>query len=774
MTFNPNSVFAKAMFDFDYNGLSNFFFNGIIKISVSDGFEDADRASGLVKNADYTMYPYSAEIDWTETVKNNIKDTFNILSQFFGAQFSNLNDYDTVNFSNGQIDTIANPYDVGSYSDINITFMVPDDPTLAGISGLNLDSFHGYNNSRGDIFINYTHSRLQNEGEWFSEFSLSRQVLMHEILHSLGLSHPFSSSGSTKEVKPDFRQLAFVGFQELGFKFDSYSDLNREYFTIMSYDEQSYSSFLNAYTPMIFDVIALQELYGLGQGTHGALNDQINAGTIGYRTYFDRGGIDTINLSLYSGGAYVHLGTSITGAGYSVGVIMAFSDLARINQYQDPVSLRWLYGEFENVVGGAGSDSLVGNTLDNRLEGGEGNDTLRGGAGADTLMGGAGDDRYVISDVNDLILETATEGVDTVDIAISAAGGSYTLGANIENANVTGSVAISVTGNGLDNRLFGGSENDTLQGGAGADTLNGGSGTDSLLGGLGNDYYYVISQTDYVIEISNEGYDTINLDIRSNNYQFNVPLNVEYIDNYSIYPGTVNGNIQDNFIYGYTSSDSIFGLQGNDTLRGYAGNDYVEGGEGEDRLEETLGVQGGNDTYLAGAGNDTIIEANGTNYLRGDAGDDSVFGGSGFDDINGNMGNDTAYGNDGDDWVVGGKDNDLLFGNAGFDIVYGNMGNDTVDGGAGNDWVRGGQGDDTVMGGAGDDWLWGDKGNDTLSGGAGADLFYSLAGAGIDRITDFNYAEGDRLKLEGNPARTITQSGADVIVDMGNGDQVIL
>jgi Ca2+-binding RTX toxin-like protein len=138
------------------------------------------------------------------------------------------------------------------------------------------------------------------------------------------------------------------------------------------------------------------------------------------------------------------------------------------------------------------------------------------------------------------------------------------------------------------------------------------------------------------------------------------------------------------------------------------------------------------------------------------------------------MGNDTLRGNDGEDWVVGGKDNDLLFGDAAFDIVYGNMGNDTVDGGAGNDWVRGGQGDDTVMGGAGDDWIWGDKGNDTLSGGAGADLFYSLAGAGIDRITDFNYAEGDRLKLDGNPSRTVAQVGADVIVDMGNGDQVIL
>jgi Ca2+-binding RTX toxin-like protein len=197
--------------------------------------------------------------------------------------------------------------------------------------------------------------------------------------------------------------------------------------------------------------------------------------------------------------------------------------------------------------------------------------------------------------------------------------------------------------------------------------------------------------------------------------------------------------------------------------------DYIRGTSGADTISRT-----GGETVYGLEGNDIITLASGTNVLRGDAGDDSLTGGSGFDDMHGNMGSDSLRGNDGDDWVVGGKDNDLLFGDAGFDIVYGNMGNDTVDGGAGNDWVRGGQGDDTVMGGAGDDWLWGDKGNDTLSGGAGADTFYSLAGAGIDRITDFSYSEGDRLKLEGNPSRTVSQSGADVVVDMGDGDQVIL
>jgi serralysin len=177
---------------------------------------------------------------------------------------------------------------------------------------------------------------------------------------------------------------------------------------------------------------------------------------------------------------------------------------------------------------------------------------------------------------------------------------------------------------------------------------------------------------------------------------------------------------------------------------------------------------------FGGSGNDSIDGGSGINYLRGDEGNDSMLGGAEFDDMHGNMGNDSLRGNGGDDWVVGGKDNDLLFGDAGFDIVYGNMGNDTVDGGTGNDWVRGGQGDDTVMGGSGDDWIWGDRGNDTISGGAGADLFYASSGGGVDRITYFNTAEGDRLQLRAGTQilyRNVTINGiANTEIFLGNGD----
>jgi Ca2+-binding RTX toxin-like protein len=185
----------------------------------------------------------------------------------------------------------------------------------------------------------------------------------------------------------------------------------------------------------------------------------------------------------------------------------------------------------------------------------------------------------------------------------------------------------------------------------------------------------------------------------------------------------------------------------------------------------------GGGTLMAGSGNDTITADSSLTvqtYLRGEDGDDVINGGGGFDDINGNMGNDTLHGNDGDDWVVGGKDNDSQTGDAGADIVWGNLGNDTLDGGAGNDQVRGGQGDDVIFGGAGNDYISGDRGNDTETGGSGADIFHGSQDAGIDKVMDFHYSQGDRVMLDPGTTYTVSQEGADTVVDMGSGNQMIL
>lgn len=223
---------------------------------------------------------------------------------------------------------------------------------------------------------------------------------------------------------------------------------------------------------------------------------------------------------------------------------------------------------------------------------------------------------------------------------------------------------------------------------------------------------------------------------------------------------------------------------------------YAPGGQAQDFLNRNaqLAVSGGGDIdqiasfavdgqgrlYLIGLDGDIhrlsprATAGDGMDYLRGEDGDDVIYGGFGFDDVHGNMGNDTVSGGQGGDWVVGGKDNDRLTGDEGDDIVYGNLGADTCDGGTGADLVRGGQGDDLLAGGAGNDFLSGDLGEDTMSGGAGADIFNSFGTAGTDRVTDFNRAEGDRVRLEPGSAWTVSQVGGDTVVDITGGGRVIL
>ena len=219
-----------------------------------------------------------------------------------------------------------------------------------------------------------------------------------------------------------------------------------------------------------------------------------------------------------------------------------------------------------------------------------------------------------------------------------------------------------------------------------------------------------------------------------------------------------------------SGNDDGHGSDGADLMRGYGGADVLNGG-------------GGADTIYGGLGDDVIYAAfapgagagkTDSTYLRGEEGNDTITGSLGFDDINGNQGDDICHGNAGDDWVVGGKDNDVQFGDAGNDIVWGNLGNDTLDGGDGADQVRGGQGDDVVNGGAGNDYVSGDRGNDTITGGAGADNFHGSQDAGIDKVLDFHLSEGDRVMLDPGTAHTVSQVGADTVIDMGGGNQMIL
>ena len=140
-----------------------------------------------------------------------------------------------------------------------------------------------------------------------------------------------------------------------------------------------------------------------------------------------------------------------------------------------------LYVENLTLLGAAAIDG-TGNGIDNRLTGNSADNVLSGRAGADRMFGRDGDDTYVVDDAGDDVNEAANDGLDTVRSSVS-----YTLPDDVEALILTGTAALSGTGNVLANSITGNAGNNILRGLGGPDSLRGGGGDDRLIGGPGND-----------------------------------------------------------------------------------------------------------------------------------------------------------------------------------------------------------------------------------------------------------------------------------------------
>ncbi|MEI6702857.1 MAG: hypothetical protein WCL71_04890 [Deltaproteobacteria bacterium] len=435
VTYNPTTIIGKAMFNFDMYGISNFKLDGVVRVSVSDAFSYTDwyNSDPRFYKGLYYNTTGSNEVAWTtgQTGQTgNIEIVLDVYSQFAHiTTFPGVADYDTTNGV-----SIANPADVGrlNVSDINITWLSRSDVDFSAISGGGSDDqVFDYTGGAGDIFLNRSASNFSGVFT-LAPTTKGAQILMHELGHSFGLSHPHSSySNGTPTITSDYAATQYLGFSQLGFRTNSSDDMYKEYFTIMSYDDQRSSvQDYRAYTPMILDVIALQQAYGEGSGTTESGNDKITPGNAGYRTYFDTGGIDTIDLSGYTNdmndtnGAYLNMGEVIDGAAHLVGVSMSLDDSNTIKNGGNPTSLRWFYGEFEKAIGSSQADVIYGTDFANDIKGGGGNDTITGGPGDDYIDGGLGIDTAVYSGVRanyvispapqGFTVSSAAEGTDTL------------------------------------------------------------------------------------------------------------------------------------------------------------------------------------------------------------------------------------------------------------------------------------------------------------------------------------------------------------------------
>ena len=100
-----------------------------------------------------------------------------------------------------------------------------------------------------------------------------------------------------------------------------------------------------------------------------------------------------------------------------------------------------------------GAINLTGNESANEITGNAGANLIDGGSGADTMTGLGGNDIYIVDNANDTIVEASNGGLDTVFTSVG-----MTLGNDVERLGVNGfytTFAIDLTGNALDNEMWG-------------------------------------------------------------------------------------------------------------------------------------------------------------------------------------------------------------------------------------------------------------------------------------------------------------------------------
>ena len=242
----------------------------------------------------------------------------------------------------------------------------------ANMQGKSAHAYLPHNSSRaGDVWLN--NSSRSNLDSSYGSYGF--HTLLHEIGHALGLKHPGNYNAGGGGAPTPYL----------------YPELDTNQYTVMSYKSHP-GSFVNPQTPMLYDIAAIQHLYGANHNTRaGNTTYGWDANGAFVQTIWDGGGIDTIDASNQGLSAVINLNP---GSFSSIG-----SQTHGNSSSQASNNLAIAYGvTIENAVGGTGNDTLIGNNINNYLSGSYGNDYIAGYGGYDTLIGGSGYDTFALGD----------------------------------------------------------------------------------------------------------------------------------------------------------------------------------------------------------------------------------------------------------------------------------------------------------------------------------------------------------------------------------------
>lgn len=227
-------------------------------------------------------------------------------------------------------------------------------------------------------------------------------TLLHEIGHALGLKHSFETEGEFLPLEASYESdrytvMSYTSSEAAGFRYTNLPD--------NLYSE----TVIKPTTPMLYDVRAIQYLYGANADYRSADDIWRFESSGNLMTIWDGGGNDTIDLSdqLIAANLTLEAGK--------------FSDIGQrqmsyhgvLEAATDNVAIAFGV-EIENAIGSAFNDTLLGNSLNNRLTGGGGNDLLDGGEGDDAavFIGNRAD--YQLKSSKDGLTVQGADGLDVL------------------------------------------------------------------------------------------------------------------------------------------------------------------------------------------------------------------------------------------------------------------------------------------------------------------------------------------------------------------------